>query len=108
MQHHVKERLVLKLVWLKKIYQKINGKQKNLYADTVYSIRCANAVSSAEDTVTVFINTLSPSSQCSDGIDNDSDGQTDYPEDAGCSDSSGSDESSPVCGNTMRKRGKFL
>ena len=79
---------------------------KELYADTVYSIRCANAVSSAEDTVTVFINTLSPSSQCSDGIDNDSDGQTDYPEDTSCSDSSGSDESIPVCGNTKCESGE--
>ncbi len=39
------------------------------------------------------------SPQCSDGIDNDGDGHTDYPDDAGCSDADGIDESN--CGDAV-------
>lgn len=34
-----------------------------------------------------------PTNQCSDGIDNDADGQTDYPDDTGCADLTDNDES---------------
>ena len=66
--------------------------------DTVYWLTCENAISSVQDSATVFINT---STQCSDGIDNDGDGQADYPADTSCSSLAGNDESIPVCGNTV-------
>ncbi|MDP6387982.1 MAG: hypothetical protein QGG63_01770 [Candidatus Pacebacteria bacterium] len=71
--------------------------------DTVYWLTCTNELSSASDSVTVFIDT---STQCSDGIDNDGDGQTDYPEDTSCSNDAGDDESIPVCGNTVCETGE--
>lgn len=72
-------------------------------ADTVYWLTCSNELSSASDSVTVFINT---STQCSDGIDNDGDGQIDYPADTSCSSLAGDDESIPVCGNTVCEAGE--
>lgn len=74
-----------------------------LVVDTVYRIKCTNALSSVEDTITVFIETPT---QCSDGIDNDGDGQTDYPDDTSCNSSAGDDESIPICGNTVCETGE--
>jgi hypothetical protein len=68
-----------------------------LSIDTVYWLTCTNAISSAQDSATVFIDV---STQCSDGIDNDGDGQIDYPADTSCSGLFSNDESIPVCGNT--------
>ena len=67
-------------------------------SDTVYWLTCDNALGSASDSATVLINT---STQCSDGIDNDGDGQTDYPDDTSCPSLAGDDESIPVCGNAV-------
>ena len=72
-------------------------------SDTVYWLTCTNELSSTSDSVTVFIDT---STQCADGIDNDGDGQTDYPEDTSCSGLDGDDESIPVCGNTVCESGE--
>jgi hypothetical protein len=74
-----------------------------LAIDTIYWLTCINAISSAQDSATVFIDV---STQCSDGIDNDGDGQTDYPEDTSCSGFSSNDESIPVCGNTVCEGGE--
>ena len=71
--------------------------------DTVYWLTCENAISSAQDSATVFIDT---STQCSDGIDNDGDGQTDYPDDTSCNSLASDDESIPVCGNTVCETGE--
>lgn len=38
-----------------------------------------------------------PPPQCSDGIDNDGDGQIDYPSDKGCTDANDNDEYNPIC-----------
>lgn len=38
-----------------------------------------------------------PPPQCSDGIDNDGDGQIDYPADRGCTDANDNDEYNPIC-----------
>ncbi|MDB5970652.1 MAG: hypothetical protein JWQ90_3102 [Hydrocarboniphaga sp.] len=38
-----------------------------------------------------------PPPQCSDGIDNDGDGQIDYPADKGCTDANDNDEYNPIC-----------
>ena len=46
----------------------------------------------------------SPSPECSDGIDNDGDGQTDYPNDAGCSSNEDNDETN--CGDTICEGGE--
>ena len=40
-----------------------------------------------------------PGPQCYDGIDNDGDGKTDYPEDPGCSSQGDDDESGSFCGD---------
>lgn len=72
-------------------------------SDTVYWLTCSNELGSASDSVTVFIDT---STQCSDGIDNDGDGQTDYPADTSCSSLAGDDEFIPVCGNTVCETGE--
>jgi chitodextrinase len=42
-----------------------------------------------------------PTYQCSDGLDNDSDGLTDYPNDPGCSSSTDDNETDPVSGDTV-------
>ncbi|MBL7045172.1 MAG: hypothetical protein ISR98_01050 [Parcubacteria group bacterium] len=72
-------------------------------SDTVYWLTCSNELSSTQDSATVFIDT---STQCSDNIDNDGDGQIDYPNDTSCSNLSGDDESIPVCGNTVCETGE--
>jgi beta-glucanase (GH16 family) len=41
-----------------------------------------------------------PPSACADGLDNDSDGLTDYPADPGCTSASDADETDPVTGGT--------
>ncbi|WP_428309354.1 OmpA family protein [Hydrocarboniphaga sp.] len=38
-----------------------------------------------------------PPPQCSDGIDNDGDGQIDFPADKGCTDANDNDEYNPIC-----------
>lgn len=74
-----------------------------LVIDTVYWLTCTNELSSVSDSATVFIDT---STQCSDGIDNDGDGQIDYPDDTSCVSPVGNDESIPVCGNTVCEVGE--
>lgn len=74
-----------------------------LTIDTVYKLTCSNAVSSADDMVTVFV---AVPTECSDGIDNDGDGQTDFPEDTSCTSDTGNDESIPVCGNIVCESGE--
>ncbi|MBT3282864.1 hypothetical protein HON59_01750 [bacterium] len=71
--------------------------------DTVYQLTCTNELSSSNDSATVFIDT---STQCSDGIDNDGDGQIDFPQDTSCNSLAGDDESIPVCGNTVCEAGE--
>ena len=74
-----------------------------LIIDTVYKLTCSNAVTSDDDMVTVFV---AVPTQCSDGIDNDGDGQTDWPDDTSCDSDAGDDESIPVCGNTVCESGE--
>jgi hypothetical protein len=67
--------------------------------DTIYRLTCINAITQADDDATVFVSSDDGGdggdggSECSDGIDNDGDGHTDYPNDASCSDADGGDES---------------
>lgn len=39
--------------------------------------------------------------QCSDGLDNDGDGVTDFPGDPGCTDAQDNDETDPAAGGVM-------
>lgn len=57
------------------------------------AILCANIDDSGQTTV----------NQCSDGIDNDNDGQIDYPADNGCTSSSDNDETTFACVNGKAK-----
>ena len=45
--------------------------------------------------------------QCSDGIDNDGDGKTDFPADLGCTDpNDNTEQPDPICGNAVLERGE--
>ncbi|MBT8118126.1 MAG: cadherin-like domain-containing protein, partial [Gammaproteobacteria bacterium] len=47
-------------------------------------------------TVTITVTDVPPVAQCSDGIDNDGDGETDFPADDGCIDANDNDETDPL------------
>jgi hypothetical protein len=59
----------------------------------------------ADDSTSTVTKTVTPGSggqpECNDGVDNDSDGATDYPNDAGCSDINDNTENSDQPGETI-------
>lgn len=54
-----------------------------------------------EGLLTVTVTDSAPPPQCGDGVDNDGDGQTDYPADPGCSSSTDNDETNPPPGTSL-------
>jgi hypothetical protein len=64
-----------------------------MFSDKTYTLVCTNPVGSVSRTVTVNFGT---SPACSDGLDNDGDGKTDYPTDPGCTDASDATEPDPA------------
>lgn len=58
---------------------------------STYTLTCNGAGGPTAKNVTITVNTTLP--ECNDGVDNDSDGQTDYPADVGCSSATDNTES---------------
>lgn len=67
---------------------------------TTYNLTCSNSNGSVSDSTTVTVSGQTIY-QCSDNIDNDGDGLTDYPADPGCTGSTDDDEFNvPISGTT--------
>jgi hypothetical protein len=67
----------------------------NAYIDSfTYQVSDGEFTSTA--VVTIDVTTVPPAAQCSDGIDNDGDGLTDFPADPGCIDANDNDETDPL------------
>ena len=73
-----------------------NGYFGPLYSGRTYNIYATNSTSSDSDSEYVSVNQVNQTYQCNDGIDNDGDGYTDYPSDAGCSSSTDNSEYNAV------------
>jgi hypothetical protein len=57
----------------------------------------ATVVAGATTTITI-VNKVAPTTECNDGIDNDDNGQIDYPADSGCDNPNDDDEFTPLPG----------
>ncbi len=73
-----------------------NGYFGPLYSGRTYNIYATNSTSSDSDSEYVSVNQVNQTYQCNDGYDNDGDGYTDYPSDAGCSSSTDNNEYNAV------------
>jgi hypothetical protein len=62
-----------------------NGVFGPLYSGRTYVLNASNSYNNTSESEYVGVYNTTTKYQCNDGIDNDSDGYTDYPNDAGCS-----------------------